>query len=35
VTHYEAGVAPVLATTVLPFLNGKTGPKTDAEPTQE
>ncbi len=26
-THYEVGAAPVLATTVLPFLNGETGPK--------
>ncbi len=25
VTHYESGVAPTLASTVLPFLNG-TGP---------
>jgi pimeloyl-ACP methyl ester carboxylesterase len=27
-THYEIGAAPILATTVLPFLDGKTGPKT-------
>jgi pimeloyl-ACP methyl ester carboxylesterase len=26
VTHYEAGDTPVLVPTVLPFLNGKTGP---------
>ena len=26
-THYEIGAAPVLATTVLPFLNGQTGGK--------
>jgi pimeloyl-ACP methyl ester carboxylesterase len=26
-THYEIGEAPILATTVLPFLNGQTGPK--------
>lgn len=26
-THYEIGAAPILATTVLPFLNGQTGPK--------
>jgi len=26
-THYEIGAAPILATTVLPFLNGETGPK--------
>jgi pimeloyl-ACP methyl ester carboxylesterase len=26
-THYEIGVAPVLATTVLPFLNGESGAK--------
>jgi len=26
-THYEVGAAPVLAPTVLPFLNGETGPK--------
>jgi pimeloyl-ACP methyl ester carboxylesterase len=26
-THYEIGAAPILATTVLPFLDGKTGPK--------
>jgi len=26
-THYEVGAAPILATTVLPFLNGQTGPK--------
>jgi pimeloyl-ACP methyl ester carboxylesterase len=26
-THYEVGTAPILATTVLPFLNGETGPK--------
>jgi pimeloyl-ACP methyl ester carboxylesterase len=27
-THYEAGAAPILAPTVLPFLNGQMGPKT-------
>jgi hypothetical protein len=26
-THYEVGAAPILAATVLPFLNGQTGPK--------
>jgi pimeloyl-ACP methyl ester carboxylesterase len=26
-THYEIGDAPILASTVLPFLNGQTGPK--------
>jgi pimeloyl-ACP methyl ester carboxylesterase len=26
-THYEVGAAPILAPTVLPFLNGQTGPK--------
>ena len=26
-THYEVGAAPILATTVLPFLDGQTGPK--------
>jgi pimeloyl-ACP methyl ester carboxylesterase len=26
-THYEVGAAPVLATTVLPFLNGESGAK--------
>jgi pimeloyl-ACP methyl ester carboxylesterase len=26
-THYEIGAAPILATIVLPFLNGRTGPK--------
>jgi pimeloyl-ACP methyl ester carboxylesterase len=26
-THYETGAAPVLAPTVLPFLDGQTGPK--------
>jgi len=26
-THYEIGAAPILAATVLPFLNGQTGPK--------
>jgi hypothetical protein len=25
-THYEIGEAPILVTTVLPFLNGQTGP---------
>ena len=27
ITHYEAGTAQSLVTTVLPFLNGQTGPK--------
>jgi pimeloyl-ACP methyl ester carboxylesterase len=27
-THYETGTAPILATTVLPFLNGQSGAKT-------
>lgn len=26
-THYEIGAAPILATTVLPFLNGQSGPQ--------
>ena len=26
-THYEMGVAPAMAQTVLPFLNGKSGAK--------
>ena len=26
-THYETGAAPILVATVLPFLNGQTGPK--------
>ena len=26
-THYEIGAAPILATTVLPFLDGQTGPQ--------
>jgi pimeloyl-ACP methyl ester carboxylesterase len=26
-THYEIGAAPILATTVLPFLNGQSAPK--------
>ena len=30
VTHYEAGTSPLLAPAVLPFLDGKTGPKPDA-----
>jgi pimeloyl-ACP methyl ester carboxylesterase len=30
-THYEIGAAPILATTVLPFLNGQTGAKSGAE----
>lgn len=29
-THYESGAAPILAGTVLPFLNGQTGPKQGA-----
>jgi pimeloyl-ACP methyl ester carboxylesterase len=31
VTHYEAGSAPTLVPTVLPFLNGQMGPKPGAE----
>jgi pimeloyl-ACP methyl ester carboxylesterase len=31
-THYEIGAAPILAPTVLPFLNGKTGPKSREKP---
>ena len=34
-THYEVGTAPILAPTVLPFLDGKTGPKTGAEPSRK
>ena len=30
-THYEIGAAPMLATTVLPFLKGTSGPKRPAE----
>ena len=30
-THYEIGAAPILATTVLPFLNGETGPKSPGQ----
>jgi hypothetical protein len=26
-THYEVGAAPILVSTVLPFINGKTGLK--------
>lgn len=26
-THYETGAAPIVVTTVLPFLNGQTGAK--------
>src|SRR4051812_21278916 len=26
-THYEIGATPILATTVLPFLNGEGGPR--------
>jgi pimeloyl-ACP methyl ester carboxylesterase len=31
-THYEIGAAPILAATVLPFLNGETGPKSPGQP---
>jgi pimeloyl-ACP methyl ester carboxylesterase len=34
-THYEIGTAPVLATAVLPFLNGESGPQSPAEPTRK
>ena len=34
-THYEVGAAPILAPTVLPFLDGKTGPKTTGEQPQK
>jgi len=30
-THYEIGAAPILATTVLPFLNGQSSPKGPSE----
>ena len=30
-THYEIGADPILAATVLPFLNGETGPKRPTE----
>ena len=35
VTHYEVGTSPVLVPTVLPFLNGQTGPKSQAEKSPE
>jgi pimeloyl-ACP methyl ester carboxylesterase len=35
VTHYEMGAAPILATTVLPFLNGQTGPKSSGEASRK
>jgi pimeloyl-ACP methyl ester carboxylesterase len=34
VTHYEMGTAPILATTVLPFLNGQTGPNSSPPPRE-
>jgi pimeloyl-ACP methyl ester carboxylesterase len=34
VTHYEIGASPILATTVLPFLDGKTGPKPAGDPSR-
>lgn len=34
-THYEVGASPALAAAVLPFLDGKTGPKTNAEPPRK
>ena len=34
-THYEVGAAPILATTVLPFLAGHTGPKSPAEQSRK
>jgi hypothetical protein len=34
-THYEVGAAPILATTVLPFLNGQTGPKNPSDQPRE
>lgn len=34
-THYETGAAPIVVTTVLPFLNGQAGPKSGAEQPQE
>lgn len=34
-THYEMGAAPTLPNTVLPFLNGQTGPKNTAEQAQK
>ena len=34
-THYEMFTAPVLAQTVLPFLNGKSGTKSWAEQVEE
>lgn len=34
VTHYEMGTAPILATTVLSFLDGKTATKTEVEPSR-
>jgi hypothetical protein len=30
-THYEMGVAPAMAQTVLPFLDGKSGAKSWAD----
>jgi pimeloyl-ACP methyl ester carboxylesterase len=34
-THYEIGAAPILATTVLPFLNGEGGTKSPAEQSRD
>jgi pimeloyl-ACP methyl ester carboxylesterase len=34
VTHYEAGTAPSLVPTVLPFLDGQMGPKDSAPPAR-
>ena len=35
VTHYEVGVAPILATTVLPFLNGQSGAKSSGDESRK
>jgi hypothetical protein len=34
-THYDVGASPILASTVLPFLNGETGPKPPAAPSRD
>jgi pimeloyl-ACP methyl ester carboxylesterase len=34
-THYEVGTAPILAPTVLPFLNGQSGAKSSAEQSRK
>jgi pimeloyl-ACP methyl ester carboxylesterase len=34
-THYDVGESPILATTVLPFLNGETGPRPQSSPSRD